>query len=116
MKKIFQKQLEDDLKYIFAMVNELLKTEKGKKIFQTLLLYLYYTSDIKMDKIMETMNQISLEAEANTLTLAQRLKLEERVELISTMLQNGLKPEEVAKYTGISLESIEKIQQKIKKQ
>jgi hypothetical protein len=32
------------------------------------------------------------------------------------MLQNGLKPEDVAKYTGISLESIEKIQQKIKKQ
>lgn len=37
MKKIFEKQLEDDLKVIFVAVNELLKTEKGKRIFQTLL-------------------------------------------------------------------------------
>jgi hypothetical protein len=116
MKKIFEKQLEDDLKVIFEAVNELLKTEKGKRIFQTLLLYLYYGSKIEMEKIMETMSKISLEAQEETLSLGQRLELKGRVELISTMLQNGLKPEEVAKYTGISLESIEKIQQKIKKQ
>jgi hypothetical protein len=63
MKKIFEKQLEDDLQYIFAQVGELLKTEKGKQFFHTLLLYLYYTTNIDFEKIMETMNTLELKEE-----------------------------------------------------
>jgi len=127
MKKIFEKKLENELYSIFLSFKELLKTDKGKRIFQTLLLYLYYATKIEMNKIMETMNNISLEAQQETLTLAQRLilkgkvegkaegKAETQFELISNMLRKRLKPTEIADFTGIDLKTINEIAKKIKK-
>ncbi|MCU0443759.1 MAG: Rpn family recombination-promoting nuclease/putative transposase [Microscillaceae bacterium] len=123
MKKIFEKQLEADLKFIFGAINELLKTEKGKRIFRTLLVYLYYASKIEKDKIFETMNNLSLEAQADTLTVAQQLILEgeekgeekTRKIVVENMLKNGFEIEQIANFTGISLEVVQKIQKQAQK-
>ena len=80
-----------------------------------------------MEKIMETMNQISMETQEATLSLAQRLLLqgekkgkiegekETQFKLISNMLKKGLQAEQIADLTEIPLEEVKEIEKKVKK-
>jgi predicted transposase YdaD len=84
---------------------------------------LYYASKIEKGKIFETMNNLSLEAQADTLTVAQQLILEgeekgeEKTQkmVVENMLKKGLKPGQIADFTGISLEVVQKIQKQAPK-
>jgi predicted transposase YdaD len=65
------------------------------------------------------MNNLSLEVQEETLTVAQQLILEGEEKsqkmVVENMLKNGFKIEQIANFTGISMEVVQKIQKQAQK-
>ncbi len=65
------------------------------------------------------MNNLSLEVQEETLTVAQQLILEGEEKsqkmVVENMLKNGFKIEKIANFTGISMEVVQKIQKQAQK-
>ncbi|PID63223.1 MAG: hypothetical protein CR974_02165 [Gammaproteobacteria bacterium] len=122
MKNIFDSQgLLQNLSLILSEINTLLQSEKGKRAFETLSIYLLSNTQLTTKEWEEKMSTISLQAKQAFVSTAERLHkkglkegLKEGINkgVLKTAKQLkkiGLDAKTIAEGTGLSIEEIEKL-------
>ncbi len=76
MKNIYNEQkILREITEIFAGINELLQTEQGEQFFETIITYLFYSTDLETSKIVEKMRELSPKAGEKFISTVMRLKM-----------------------------------------
>ena len=115
MKNIYNEQkILQEITEIFAGINKVLQNEQGEQFFETVITYLFYSTDLETSKIVEKMRTISPKAGEKFVSTAMKLqmkgKIEGRIEGIEvekkriafSMLQKGYSDDEIMELTGLS--------------
>ncbi len=112
MKNIFNEQkILNELTDIFANINTLLQDEQGNTFLETITTYLYYKTNIKIQKIAEKMKTISPQAEKTFISTAERLIMQgnkEGMEKVAfSMLKENFDDKIIIKVTSLSQERLD---------
>jgi len=91
MKNIFNEQeIIQKLSFIFNDLNKLLQTEQGKQFFDTIVTYMLNATSIDTNKYLETMRNISQQAEQQFVSTAMKLELQGMEKGIERGIEQGL--------------------------
>ena len=97
MKNIFNEyQILEKITEIFAGINEILQNEQGEQFFETVITYLFYSTELETSKIVEKMRTLSPKAGEKILSTALRLRMEGIKEGKKEGKKEGLKEGEKA--------------------
>ena len=126
LKKIFQNDLEKELKKLTEEIKSLVQTESGRDFYRKILLYLYYGSHSKKDKIIKIMSDISQEAGKAALSTAEQLiqegmekGVQEGIQInlyqnIVKLIESGALPlSEIARILEVPLADVQRIAQEL---
>ena len=111
MKHIYNEQkILQELTEIFAGINEILQNEQGEQFFETIITYLFYSTELETSKIVEKMRTISPKAGEKFVSTAMKLQLKGKIEGIEagikkvafSMLQKGYSDDEIIELTGLN--------------
>ena len=116
LKNIYNEQkILQKLKEIFAGIQEILQNEQGEQFFESIVAYLFYSTNLETTKIVEKMREISPKAGEKFISTAMRLKMQGKLEGIEagikkvafTMLKKGYTDQEIIEVTGLTAEQLE---------
>ncbi len=112
---------------IFSTSDLLLQTEEGEKYFEAIVAYLYYNTDLEIQKFIDKMRTISPRAEKKFISTAMRLEMKGekrgrkegikegkrkgKEEISINLLKNGVSVELIALSTGLTKEELLKLQE-----
>ncbi len=115
MKNIYNEQkILQEITEIFAGINKVLQNEQGEQFFETVITYLFYSTELETSKIVEKMRTISPKAGEKFVSTAMRLQMKgEKQGIIKgieagikkvafSMLQKGYSDDEIMELTGLS--------------
>ena len=115
MKNIYNEQkILREITEIFSGINDILQNEQGERFFETVITYLFYSTELETSKIVEKMRTISPKAGEKFISTAMRLQIKgEKQGVIKgieaginkvafSMLQKGYSDAEIMELTGLS--------------
>ena len=91
-----------------------LDADKQLEFIQTVFLYIENALNLTQEDLTPIFTEVSTNVNDIAMTIADRIREEERTNLIKGLLQNGVSIELISKYLGLSIQKIEEIIQRIK--
>jgi predicted transposase/invertase (TIGR01784 family) len=91
-----------------------LDADKQLEFITTVFLYIENALNLTQEDLTPIFTEVSINVNDIAMTIADRIREEERTNLIKGLLQNGVSIELISKYLGLSIQKIEEIIQRIK--
>lgn len=114
MKHVFNEQwFAEHLTDVFTPGRDFFEQADGERFLISILVYLFNTTELKSDSIIEKLSEISYKGGEIAMTTAMKLKeegiKEGKIEDARRMLEEGLAVDLIVKCTGLPREEIEKL-------
>ncbi|MEW6617983.1 MAG: Rpn family recombination-promoting nuclease/putative transposase [bacterium] len=121
MKNIYdERRLREHIEDFLQIGRMYYEEEKGLKFLEAVIRYIYNSTEIKPEEVLETVKKISEKGGEITMTTAMRLRkeglqeglqqgLQRLIEVAKSMYKKGFKLEMIAEITGLSEEEIKKV-------
>lgn len=91
-----------------------LDADKQLDFIRTVFLYIENALNLTQEDLTPIFTEVSTNVNDIAMTIADKIREEERINIIKGLIQNGVSTELISKYIGLSIQKVEEIVQKIK--